>query len=298
MSYNQNQPCVCALGFFDGVHKAHAALLKKAREKADELGIPLTVFTFSSLPTKDKAKARLLTQAEREELLLSLGVDRIYTVDFSDVCNMSAREFVQEILVGRLDTRVAFSGEDFKFGKGGVTDASELRALMRELGRDALTIKEVSIDGRKISSSDIKALIAKGDVKGASTLLSRPYFVSGTVEHGRRVGRRLGYPTLNTAFSEGKLIPKRGVYKSSVYCDGKAYRAITNVGTCPTFDERELHAESFLLDECGELYGREVKVYFLDFIRDEMKFESADTLSRQITEDVNKIKDTFSETEI
>lgn len=286
----QKKRSVTVLGFFDGVHKGHEMLIAAAKNKAENIGAMTAVFTFSDLPTKQASGERIFTESERESVFASLGVDRVYTADFESVRNMDAKTFVNEVLVNEIHTRVAFCGENFKFGKGAAYGFSDLKESMECFGGEAFFISELSFGERKISTSVIKNLISEGDISLANSLLCCDFFIESEVERGRGVGKALGFPTLNQKIGNGKIKPKSGVYKSRVLCEKNEYSAITNIGSCPTFREREIHAESFVLDKDVDFYGKNVRVYLEEFVRDEIKFESAELLARQIKKDIEYIR--------
>ncbi len=281
---------VAVLGFFDGVHKGHEALIGSARKKADELKLSLAVFTFSSLPTKRHSESRILTEAERDGVFSSLGVDLVYTVDFEAVRNMDGRDFVKNVLIDRADIAIAFCGENFRFGRGAKCAFDDLKREMQKAGRDAFSVPELSLQGEKISTGKIKEMIISGDITLANSLLSCGFFIENTVVHGLGLGKRLGFPTVNIEIADEKIKPKSGVYKSLAVCEGKEYKAITNIGKCPTFNERKIHAESFILDESVDLYEKNVRIFLQEFIREEIKFESAELLSEQIKKDIEKAR--------
>jgi riboflavin kinase/FMN adenylyltransferase len=281
---------VTVLGFFDCIHRGHESLIKNAKEYAEKTGAAVSVFTFEILPTKHKHSSRILRSDEREELLLSLGVDKIYTADFEDVKNMDANTFVNEILIGKIGTRAAFCGENFHFGKGAKYTFSDLKEEMAKAGADAFSVAELCFENSKISSSDIKDLISNGKIKLANSLLFERFFIENDAVRGRGVGRTLGFPTVNLEIQSDKIKPRCGVYKSTVRIASSDYPAITNVGSCPTFDLRPVHLESYILEgELSQSIGR-VRVYLEDFLRDEVKFENAELLKKQIKKDIETIR--------
>lgn len=288
--YDTHGDCVAVLGYFDGIHAGHKKLICEAAALAKSLSLPLAVFTFSSLPTKDKSERRLLTREERAEVFFSLSVSVIYEIDFDDVKDMDAESFVKEILIRKMRTRVAFCGKSFRFGRGAEYTAEDLKSELERHGAALKTVEETELSGRKISSSEIKKYVEEGEIEKANSLLCEPYFIDSVIVRGRGVGRKLGFPTLNIDIPSEKIILKNGVYKSQVLCEKKSYPALTNVGSCPTFKERKIHAESFIPDFEGDLYGKRVRIYFLEFLRDEKKFESKEALIIQIKEDIERAR--------
>lgn len=281
--------CVLALGFFDGVHEAHRHLLKAAREKADSLAVSLGVFTFRSDSAIKGGGDRLYGDGEKADLLAEAGADFAVFADFSAVSVKSPEEFVKTTLISELGCIACVAGYNFRFGKGAAADSDKLISLMADAGREAIICQEVSALGEAVSTTRIKKLLSLGRVKEANRLLGSPYFIRGSVSHGKSEGGKMGYPTVNIKFDEGRFIPKFGVYSSRVNIDNKTYRGLTNVGTCPTLGEREAHLETFILDFKGDLYGKKLDIFLLDYIREEKHFSSAEELKMQINIDKNKI---------
>lgn len=280
---------VVSLGFFDGVHIAHRALINESKKIAHDRSLPLVIFTFFGQNSEIKSsKKRLLTDEEKISLLGECGADCIVIADFAVFKEMSAEDFVAEFLIRTLNAHVAVCGFNFRFGKGASGDFSLLAKLMQEFGRDAKIIDEYEKDGKTVSSSHIKCLIENKHPEEAATFLGKPYFISGKVSHGLGLGRQLGIPTVNTEFPHGKLIPPTGVYFTATLINGKAYKSLTNIGSCPTFEERTAHAETFILDFDDDVYNCDVRIYFIRYIRDEKKYSNANELIMQIKLDKNE----------
>ena len=280
--------CVMALGLFDGVHIAHRRLLAAAKERADKLALPLAVFTFAGNSGIKSTSPRLYTDSERLSLLEECGVDIAVVSDFASVSSFDKETFVKDVLVGIFDTRVAVCGYNFAFGRGALGKSDYLAEVLAALGREALVIGECTHLGEQVSTTRIKELIAEKNMEGAAKLLGAPYFIGGKVEHGRGMGKGLGIPTVNTSLSEGAQILPRGVYASAFFNGKKLHRALTNVGECPTFGKRESHAETFIIDFDGDLYGNDVRIYLLSYLRGERSFSSAEELLSQIKLDTDK----------
>ena len=276
----------CAIGFFDGVHIAHRKLIGSAREYADSRGLPLTVITFFGDNARLKPDSpRLFDDDQRCELLFSAGADSVLMCDFSALSDMSPEEFVTDFLINGIGISVTVVGYNFRFGKGGSGTADDLCALMRLHGGEGVRIDEIYANGTLPSSSLIRALLSAGKMRDAWALLGTPYFLTGKVTHGNGVGTGLGIPTVNTELPSGRFIPPLGVYSSVIPIAGRIYHALTNVGKCPTFGERQAHAETYVIDFSGDLYGQEVKIYLIDYLREERTFPSADELILQIEKD-------------
>lgn len=287
--------CVIALGFFDGVHLGHRRLLSEARERADELGFSLGVFTFSSEGGLKAEVPRLQSTSDRIKLFEGLEVDFAVVADFGSVADLSPDAFVKEVLVGELRARVCVAGYNFRFGKSAAGDAQMLNKLVREVGCESITVGEVTDGNKCVSASVIREMIAEGRMRDAARLLTLPYSVSAEAVHGRGFGRVLGFPTVNTELDTALVIPKRGVYRTGVLIDGGLYTALTNVGTCPTFGERSVHLETYILGFNGDVYGDSIRIYFLDYLRDEMSFDGAESLKMQIKDDIYRVLEEIGE---
>ena len=272
-----------ALGCFDGVHPGHRALLKKARAEADRLGIPLGVWS----PAGAKTTGRLLTLEEKLSVFASLGVDFYIEVPFEEIRDLSPMEFVEGYLMDRYAVRALACGENFTFGKDGQGDAETLQMMAAFFTRITYIVPLESEGGAPISSNRVRTCLAEGDLEGAKRLLGENYGFHATVEAGRRVGRALGFPTANLPLPKGSPL-KRGVYALWVWVDGKRLPALANVGVHPTFQQAEEPLlEAYLLKdpECP-LYGKELRVEFLRFLRPERAFSSPEELKAQISRDV------------
>ena len=289
---NKERLAVC-LGFFDGVHKGHRALIRDTVSEARLRGLVPAVFTFpqETLGLK-RGVPRLYTTEEKLGIMAELGIEVVYLADFASVSGLSPREFVCDVLVGDIGAELALSGEDFRFGHRASGDSTMLAALMSECGRAALIHKmercEVGEGSVEISATLIRESLARGDVRTATLMLGAPYTLRSSVVHGRGFGRTWGYPTLNTEVREGCPLAT-GVYHTEVKAGERLYTGLTNVGSCPTFGERAIHAETYLIDFEGELYGDEVEIRFLDYIRGERKFDTPEDLRREIEKNVAEI---------
>jgi riboflavin kinase/FMN adenylyltransferase len=280
---------IVALGLFDGVHLGHRRLIEKARELANKDGLILTVFTFYSEDSLPKGNERIYSTEDKLWLLESLSVDETVLCPFSSVAGLSCDEFVSMLLVSYLNAISVVTGEDFRFGKGAVGDTDTLSSLMKKHLRTSYTVNDLTKDGKKISTADIKEYLKEGNTELAASLLCEPYSICAEVLHGDGRGKGLGIPTINTeCIGFSKNLPF-GVYETAVTLDGVSYRAITNVGICPTFSVRTPHTETFIPGFSGNLYGKTVKISFIRFIRPEKKFSSPEELYLQISEDINSV---------
>ena len=278
---------VIALGFFDGVHIGHRQILKRACELSRSLGIPSAVFTFPSEAALPKSSGeRLYDTKEKISLISECGIDEIIIADFDFVKAKTPEDFIIDILIGELGCRTALSGRDFRFGKNAEGNTSLLEKILLENGRGFIAEDDVKINSEKASTTQIKEYLADGKINLANEMLGSPYYTKAEVHHGRGVGNSLGFPTINTDIGGRVAFLRAGVYKTDVEIDGISYPALTNVGSCPTFGSFPAHAESFIFDYSGDLYGKEVKIFFISYIREEKKFASPKELTEQITRDI------------
>lgn len=276
---------IYALGFFDGVHLGHQALLAACRETATEYGFLAGAVTFGVHPETlvlGRAPALLNTDADREALLRSRGMDTVVTLPFDE--QLRAMPW-QEFLNLLLDTYGAagfITGDDFRFGYRGEGNAEALRAYCRERNLPCVTVPEQTVDGIRVSSTHIRSLMEQGQMEQAVRFLGHPHILTGTVVSGRQLGRTIGVPTANVLLPEGLLVPKFGVYACRAFVQGRSYPAVTNIGSRPTVNGHQVRAESWLLDFSGDLYGKQLTLEFYAFLRPEQKFPSLEALQAEI----------------
>jgi riboflavin kinase/FMN adenylyltransferase len=286
-----------AIGNFDGVHLGHQALLAAAREEARLSSGPSAALTFEPHPAKvlnPEMAPRLMTTLPRKlELLAESGLDAtlIQTFDRSFAA-LSARDFVEGMLLGDLGVRSVVVGEDFSFGKGRTGSVRELEQWLPEGGARLRIVPQVKLEGIAISSTRIREMLLEGHVEGAARLLGRPFDLDGTVVRGLGRGAKIGWPTANVQ-SENELLPQSGVYAVRVRFDGRELPGAANIGRKPTFGEgAALTVEVHLIGHSGEsLLGRELRVVFIARLRDEMRFPSVDALKAQIGRDVARARE-------
>ena len=284
---NIGKKTAVALGYFDGVHAGHRKLLSTAKQVATEKGLLFTVFTFVS-EFGIKGSGTIYSNEEKLEIFKSIGVEAVVLARFSDISKTPAESFVRDCLYKDMGCRVAIAGFDFGYGCGRTGNAQTLKASLASLGAECVIEPEHRIDGEKISSTKIKELLSSGNVSEANRHLGFPYQLICEVEHGRGVGKSLGFPTVNTKIDTYRAKILRGVYRTAVEISGKLYTGITNIGTCPTFPEREVHAETYIIGYSGSLYGKKIRILFLGRMRDEKKFDTPEELIMQINIDKNR----------
>lgn len=241
-----------------------------------------TVFTFDGI-LKGK---QIYLEEEKRSLLERLGVEREVLFPFSEETRtMTPETFIREMLVERMDAKLICVGEDFHFGKERRGDVGMLSEYAPQYGYELCVFPKIKEDGEVISSTRIRRELAQGRIEKANRLLGDPYFVRGEVVHGNALGRTIGMPTANLLPGEQKLLPVYGVYATRVEVEGKTYGGVTNVGVKPTIGADRANVETTLLDFEGNLYGKQMTVYFLDFLRPEQRFDSLDELKAQISRD-------------
>lgn len=282
-----------AIGSFDGVHVGHRAILTQTAERAKELGTRTVVLTFHPHPsvvlTPDHPRRLLTTDAERRRLLFDVGVDEVVTLTFDrTLADLPAEMFVSGILVERLKPGVIVVGDNFTFGRGAAGRPGDLVRMGERYGFTVDLVEPVRLDGLPISSSRVRARIEDADFPGANRLLGAPYRVWGTVVPGRGEGRTLGYPTINLPIAPEKCLPPEGVYAVWVHLPGERKVAgAADLGRRPTFEEDgPLVLEVHLLEGGTDLYGSEVAVEPVQYVRPDRKFASVEALKAQMHEDV------------
>ena len=311
----EKQRRVIALGFFDGVHLGHGALLQAVKEAADRLEAIPCAFTFDKSPTAaltGQSIPLLSTVDDRTALMNQLyGIQEMVVAPFDAMQRMDWEEFITDFLVKKLGVVHVVAGHDFHFGHMGKGNPERLREKCRELGVGCDIIRKVERDGITISSTYIRGLIVQGEMERAVEFLGHPYRLTDTVRHGKRLGSRLGFPTVNLSLTEGVIVPAFGVYATRVWVlplcpdnheppgprrlpgDG-AHPAVTNVGVRPTVaDGDRVTVEGFILDFDGDLYGRTVRMEFYKRLREERKFPSLEALTEEIQRNAEQTRAYF-----
>lgn len=289
-----------ALGKFDALHLGHKLLIDKLIGLKKE-GLNSCIFTFDLSPlavlesTDNQEKVLnqvLLSKEERVAEATKFGIDYFIEYPFTKEFSMLQPEsFVKEILVDKLDVKYIVVGNDFKFGNNRIGDVNFLSKLGVKYGFEVIVFDKLIIDNEVVSSSLIRSLIKEGKVSRASNLLGRNFALSGEVINGKQLGRTIGFPTINIAPEVGKVIPLKGVYKTKVIIDNDFFQGVTNVGSNPTvIDTKNIKIETHIINFDKMIYGKNVKILFEDFIREEKKFNSIDELKEQLIIDVQLSK--------
>lgn len=278
---------VYALGYFDGVHLGHQALLNACRELAAAKKIRCGAVTFSAHPQQlltGKAVRLINTREDRKKLLLQ-QVNTVLELDFTEqLMAMPWQEFIQ-MLVQEQGASGFVCGSDFRFGKGGEGCAAGLKAFCEGNGLACTVVEQQYVDGIRVSSTHIRKLLEQGDVPSANRFLGHSHMLTGQVAHGKQLGRTIGIPTANLYYPELLLKLPYGVYACRVQAEGKTYAAVTNIGVRPTVSGEGVTVESHLLDFAGDLYGKTIEISFLEFLRPEHKFTNLSELQKQIQKD-------------
>ncbi len=285
-----------AVGVFDGVHRGHQEIIERLATGAHESGAAAVVLTFHPHPAKvfGRGEIKLLTLPdERKEILGELGVDVVVTHPFNkDVANITAFDFMQRIKT-RLGLTRLMLGYDSALGRNREGNATRLAEIGKELGYTVETVPALSDESGVISSTEIRKLIAVGNVEVAAKLMGHSYRLRGPVIRGDQRGRTIGYPTANIDYSEDKLIPFNGIYACWANLASERFKAAVNIGFNPTFtpDKKSVNVEAYLLEFEREIYGETLELEFVSRLRDELKFDSVDALVQKIRDDVARVRD-------
>jgi len=288
--------CVLTIGNFDGVHIAHQKILSQVVTEARERGTRSVVMTFEPHPQKffhpEKRPFYLITTLdEKLELMNGLGVDTVVVINFTaEFARLTASEFICNVVWGRLKPGKILIGHDNTFGRGKEGKPAYVKQLGEKLGFDVEIIEAVCLEGLVVSSTAVRNAVGEGDTRVAGMLLGRPYSLEGKVVEGVKRGREIGFPTANIE-PHKELLPGRGVYATVLEIDGFKYDSVTNIGFNPTFtDEKTLSIESHVFDLDREIYGKTIRIFFLERLRGEKKFADVRDLVDQIGKDIARAR--------
>ncbi len=293
-----NKKNCIALGNFDGIHTGHRSIIKSAIDYALNNGFCSCVYTFSTPPSHilGTPKTILTDNDEKCRIFGNLGCDWVYFENFSDVLNMTPAQFCKRIIAEKLNATAVFCGENYRFGKCGTGTIAELTNELSKLGISVFVMPYEYFDGEIISSTEIRRALTDGECEKAVRMLGHPYSISGTVLHGKQLGRRLGFPTLNITIPSHKTVPKYGVYFSTCELFGKTYRAVSNIGIRPTTDDvktSSVNCETFLFDFDSNVYGQSINVNLYKMKRSEKAFSSVSALKNQVDTDISDAAEFF-----
>ena len=286
---------VVTIGNFDGVHIGHQAIFRRVAQRANRKGVEAVALTFAPHPVRffrpDTDEFRLTTDEQKFRLILEQGIDEVVALRFDEnLASLGPDEFVETILHQGLGASEALVGTNFAFGKGRTGTTDDLQRLCSERGIETELCEKVEYDGDTVSSTRIRNKLEEGRVAYAAELLGRRHRVSGKVVEGDRRGRELGYPTANLRAEN--LLPSDGIYATYLHVEGEApLPSASSIGVRPVFDGSERTTESYVLDRDDlELYGREVELEFVEFVRPERDFDSPDALVEQMEDDVDRVR--------
>ena len=292
-SYNlkkSHQRCVATIGNFDGVHKGHQAVFQGLIKHAKRLGLPACVITFEPLPheyfSQKKVTTRLSRLREKAQLIADLGIDRLLILRFNAaLANLTADDFIDQILHKGLGIGYLTVGDDFKFGKNRAGNYDLLQKAGAQLGFDIESTQTYLIGDERVSSTRIRALLNSGDLQEAAELLGRPYSISGRVMYGNQLGRTIGFPTANIALKR-RSIPLLGVFAVEIINEqGECYQGMANIGKRPTVGGTQQLLETHLFDFADNIYGQHLTIVFKYKIREEKKFSDVAELTRALEQD-------------
>lgn len=289
LNFIAEEESVIALGNFDGVHRGHIELIKKAVEDSKKLNIKSSILLFNEHTdnlVKVGKKDIITTNKTKFEILEKLGVDIIYLINFTkEVMAYSPKMFLKDFLAENLKIRGVVVGYDYTYGYKKAGDVDFLNKN-KDIFKSVHVIEQVAFNGEKISSTLIRSLIEEGNIKEANYLLSRPYKLIGKIIHAKGLGKKMGYPTANLELIDNFVIPKYGVYDTDIIINGEKFKASTNIGTNPTVEHGGIKIEAHILDFNRDIYGEIVELELLDFVRPELKFNNIEELFQQIGKDV------------
>lgn len=283
-----------ALGNFDGVHIGHQKLIQAMIKtaKKENLRPAMMIFENHTKSFVFKNGPRLINSKDQKNSFLEkLGVETLYTMKFDDeIMTLNPRDFVKLILREKLNCKAITVGQDYRFGYKAKGNVDQLLLLSKEFQINTKIIQPVINKGLLVSSTRIREHLTDGEIIEANELLGRPFAIIGEVIHGKGLGKKLGVPTANIRLIDKYVIPKKGIYKTYTVVDGKTYLSATNIGFNPTFDELNLKIENHIIGFDNEIYGKEIEIFFLEYIRPEMKFLSIEELKEKMQEDIKYIK--------
>ena len=282
-----------ALGYFDGLHLAHKKIIETVLKSSKSLIPTVFTFTLDDGETKgDTPFAPLMSEQQRVAEIEKMGVQQLLMPPFSEIKNLTAEEFFEDVLIKKMRAKKLACGFNFRFGKGNTGDVNLLKTLCEENGVELLVTPQITFEGKAISSTLIRECLKNGEVEKAEKMLGESYKISDEIVHGAGLGNLLGFPTLNQDALETPL--RYGVYLTKVELENGEFNAITNVGIKPTVNGKTPVAETHLFDFSGDIYGKTATVKFLKFLRDETKFPTTNHLKTAVLNDIKKAKEILS----
>ena len=298
---NKEKGTAIAIGNFDGLHRGHMEIMKKLKEVSKEHSLNSLCYTFEKHPVNiikgNNALKLIADNRQKEELFSSCLIDTLFFEDFNAVREAQPEDFVKNILVDKLNMKVAVVGLHNHYGKNSKGDIKLLRELGQKYGFLVYMVKPLYIDDVMCSSTKIREYIINGEIEKANEMLGRCFEFSGEVIKNKQLGKTLGFPTANIMPKENMLMPQMGVYATSCFVNGKEYKSITNVGDCPTVSDEKVSFETHIIDFNEDIYGKEITLAFHLKMRDIVNFETKEALINQLKNDVIKRKEIKTERE-
>ncbi|MBR4015375.1 MAG: bifunctional riboflavin kinase/FAD synthetase [Anaerotignum sp.] len=295
----QAQPTAVTLGNFDGLHLGHRALIQLTKQFAEEENLKSVVFTFSPHPMfvfrKKEDFALIMAPSEKKFTVEQMGVDIYVEYPFDEeFAAMSAEDFAIKLIFEKLKCKVLIVGENYRFGKGASGNYEMLQRLGEERGVKVIAVPSVLYGEERVSSSRIRRCLVDKDLEAANRMLTVPYFILGTVAEGKKLGRTIGFPTVNIIAHPLKLFPPNGVYATKTLYKGKYYYGVTNIGKNPTVNGTKKIVETYLFDFNETIYGETLQTFFYHFLRSEQKFPSVEELQKQIAINAEQAREYFA----
>lgn len=284
-----------ALGNFDGIHLGHQNLINTMINRSKELGLKSSLLLFDkhTKATTDNNQPKIITTNEKKfKIAEKLGIDIIYIMKFDkNIMKLSAEEFVKDIIIDKMNSKLLVVGFDYRFGYNALGNSQTLLELGKKYDIEVEIIEAIQNNEEIIGSTEIRNLIMEGNITKANKFLGRPYSIIGKVIPGKNRGNKLGFPTANINVDLNHVIPKNGVYKTNTILNGISYLSATNIGYNPTFNENMLKIETYILDFNKKIYGENIEIEFINFLRNDIKFQNKDDLIKQMKIDIENIKD-------
>ena len=296
LQIEQSENTAISIGNFDGMHTGHINLIKELRDRATKENLKSVIFSFYPHPkfiVTGKDIDLILTREEKISVIENMGIDLYVEYPFDkDFAETTPKYFIEEILAKKMKCKVLIIGEGYRFGKGQQGDINFIKEISKRLDIKVVVVPHEIYKSEKLSSTNIRNLILKGDMQEVAKILHTPYFIKSSVIEGNKLGRTIGFPTANISIDSIKILPPNGVYitKTKICKTKKEYKSITNIGFKPTVQGNEKTVETFLLNFENDIYSDDIIVYFYERIRDEKKFNSLDELKEQIAKDVVQAK--------
>ena len=286
-----DKPIAIALGFFDCIHTGHALLVESVKQFAKDNGVESALLTFSNDPNEFFGKDKQICTFENRLFILEkLGLDEVIDAKFNeDFMSTSPQGFLDK-LVGNFDVKSIVVGADYTFGKNAGGNVDMLKNYCEMHGIVLNVVPFETVCGEKLSTTYLKSLVKSGEVKKLNSHLAVPYFMSGVVQHARHKGTGMGFPTVNIAPDCNRLMLKDGIYATFCVIDGQVFNSMTNVGKKPTFNDNSVSVETYIFDFDGDVYGKNIVVYFIERTREVTKFNSVDELKSQLEKDEQQIR--------